>query len=95
MKFNVYFMFNGMVFLVCVCVLWFFVVLLLFVFVLGGLFVVCVVDDFFDLLVVFKFSVSELLGQVDVCFKIVNGYYMYCEWFVFVVKSGQVMFGEL
>lgn len=62
MKFNVYFMFNGMVFLVCVCVLWFFVVLLLFVFVLGGLFVVCVVDDFFDLLVVFKFSVSELLG---------------------------------
>lgn len=62
MKFNVYFMFNGMVFLVCVCVLWFVVVLLLFVFVLGGLFVVCVVDDFFDLLVVFKFSVSELLG---------------------------------
>ncbi|EPZ86384.1 disulfide bond corrector protein DsbC [Burkholderia cenocepacia BC7] len=69
-------------------------VLLSFVFVLGGLSVARAADDFLDPSVAFKFSASESPGQVDVRFKIANGYYMYRERFAFAVKSGQATLGE-
>ncbi|CDN58776.1 Cytochrome c-type biogenesis protein DsbD,protein-disulfide reductase [Burkholderia cenocepacia H111] len=72
----------------------FLAVLLSFVFVLGGLSVARAADDFLDPSVAFKFSASESPGQVDVRFKIANGYYMYRERFAFAVKSGQATLGE-
>ncbi|WP_069353383.1 protein-disulfide reductase DsbD [Burkholderia cenocepacia] len=87
-------MFNGMALSVRVRVLRFVAVLLSFVFVLGGLSVARAADDFLDPSVAFKFSASESPGQVDVRFKIANGYYMYRERFAFAVKSGQATLGE-
>ncbi|RIV84437.1 thiol:disulfide interchange protein, partial [Burkholderia pseudomallei] len=51
-------------------------------------------DDFLDPAVAFKFSASEAPGQVDVHFKIADGYYMYRERFAFAVKSGSATLGE-
>ncbi|WP_175823934.1 protein-disulfide reductase DsbD [Burkholderia sp. BCC0419] len=87
-------MFNGMALSVRVRALRFLVVLLSFVLVLGGLSVARAADDFLDPSVAFKFSASESPGQVDVRFKIANGYYMYRERFAFAVKSGQATLGE-
>lgn len=44
-------------------------------------------DDFLDPAVAFKFSASEAPGQVDVHFKIADGYYMYRERFAFAVAA--------
>jgi len=87
-------MFNGMALSVRVRALRFLAVLLSFVLVLGGLSVARAADDFLDPSVAFKFSASESPGQVDVRFKIANGYYMYRERFAFAVKSGQATLGE-
>ncbi len=51
-------------------------------------------DNFLDPSVAFSFSSSESPGQVDVHFKIADGYYMYRERFVFAVKSGNATLGE-
>jgi thiol:disulfide interchange protein DsbD len=51
-------------------------------------------DDFLDPSVAFKFGSSESPGQVDVHFKIADGYYLYRERFAFAVKSGQATLGE-
>ncbi|WP_423759000.1 protein-disulfide reductase DsbD [Burkholderia sp. NLJ2] len=87
-------MFNGMALPVRVRALRFLAVLLSFVFVLGGLSVARAADDFLDPSVAFKFSASESPGQVDVRFKVANGYYLYRERFAFAVKSGQATLGE-
>ncbi|KMQ77845.1 Cytochrome c-type biogeneis protein DsbD, protein-disulfide reductase [Candidatus Burkholderia pumila] len=50
-------------------------------------------DDFLDPAVAFKFSASEQPGEVDVRYKIADGYYMYRERFVFEVKSGDATIG--
>ncbi|MBP0718013.1 protein-disulfide reductase DsbD [Burkholderia sola] len=89
-------MFNGMALSVRVRALRFLAVLLSFVLVLvlSGLSAARAADDFLDPSVAFKFSASESPGQVDVRFKIANGYYMYRERFAFAVKSGQATLGE-
>ncbi|HKT63615.1 protein-disulfide reductase DsbD [Burkholderia sp. 22313] len=87
-------MFNGMALSVRVRALRFLAVLLSFMFVLGGLSVARAADDFLDPSVAFKFSASESPGQVDVRFKVANGYYLYRERFAFAVKSGQATLGE-
>ncbi|HEF5872662.1 TPA: protein-disulfide reductase DsbD [Burkholderia cenocepacia] len=87
-------MFNGMALSVRVRALRFLAALLSLVLVLGGLSVARAADDFLDPSVAFKFSASESPGQVDVRFKIANGYYMYRERFAFAVKSGQATLGE-
>ena len=51
-------------------------------------------DDFLDPAVAFKFSASERPGEVDVRYKIADGYYMYRERFAFAVKSGDANIGE-
>nr|WP_057924808.1 protein-disulfide reductase DsbD [Burkholderia ambifaria] len=84
-------MFNGMA--LSVRVLRFLVVLLSLMFVLGDLSIARAADDFLDPSVAFKFSASESPGQVDVRFKVANGYYLYRERFAFAVKSGQAMLG--
>ncbi|KND56244.1 Cytochrome c-type biogeneis protein DsbD, protein-disulfide reductase [Candidatus Paraburkholderia kirkii] len=50
-------------------------------------------DDFLDPDVAFKFSASEKAGEVDVRYKIADGYYMYRERFAFAVKSGDATIG--
>ncbi|MDR5821142.1 protein-disulfide reductase DsbD [Caballeronia sp. LZ043] len=50
-------------------------------------------DDFLDPSVAFKFSASEKPGEVDVRYKIADGYYMYRERFAFAVKSGDATIG--
>jgi thioredoxin:protein disulfide reductase len=50
-------------------------------------------DDFLDPSVAFKFSASEQPGEVDVRYKIADGYYMYRERFSFAVKSGDATIG--
>ncbi|GAB7534448.1 protein-disulfide reductase DsbD [Burkholderia sp. 3C] len=50
--------------------------------------------DFLDPSVAFRFSSSEAPGQVDLHFKIADGYYMYRERFVFAVKSGNATLGD-
>ena len=87
-------MFNGMALPVRVRALRFLAVLLSCVLVLGGLSVARAADDFLDPSVAFKFSASESPGQVDVRFKVANGYYLYRERFSFAVKSGQATLGE-
>ncbi|MEX3591927.1 MAG: protein-disulfide reductase DsbD [Burkholderia sp.] len=51
-------------------------------------------DDFLDPSVAFRFSSSEAPGQVNVHFKIANGYYMYRERFTFTVKRGNATLSE-
>ncbi|AWU98514.1 thiol:disulfide interchange protein [Burkholderia sp. JP2-270] len=89
-------MFNGMALPVRVRALRFLAVLLslVLVLVLGGLSVARAADDFLDPSVAFKFSASESPGQVDVRFRVANGYYLYRERFAFAVKSGQATLGE-
>ncbi|MGS0895782.1 protein-disulfide reductase DsbD [Burkholderia stagnalis] len=87
-------MFNGMALSVRLRALRFLAVLLSLAFVLGGLSVARAADDFLDPSVAFKFSASESPGQVDVRFKIADGYYLYRERFAFAVKSGQATLGE-
>ncbi|CAB3766183.1 thiol:disulfide interchange protein [Burkholderia sp. MSh2] len=87
-------MFNGMALSVRARALRLIAVLFSFVFVLGGLSVARAADDFLDPSVAFKFSASESPGQVDVRFKVANGYYLYRERFAFAVKSGQATLGE-
>lgn len=94
MKHNVYFMFNGMALSVRVRALRFLAVLLSFMVVLGGLSVARAADDFLDPSVAFKFSATEAPGQVDVRFKVANGYYLYRERFAFAVKNGQATLGD-
>ncbi|MDR5855614.1 protein-disulfide reductase DsbD [Caballeronia sp. LZ062] len=50
-------------------------------------------DDFLDPAVAFKFSASEQPGEVDVRYKVADGYYMYRERFAFAVKSGDATLG--
>ncbi|AQG99770.1 thiol:disulfide interchange protein [Burkholderia sp. KK1] len=50
-------------------------------------------DDFLDPDVAFKFSATEKPGEVDVRYKIADGYYMYRERFAFAVKSGDATLG--
>ncbi|RQR44446.1 protein-disulfide reductase DsbD [Burkholderia sp. Bp9140] len=86
-------MFNGMALSVRMRALRFLAVLLSFMFLLGGQSVARAADDFLDPSVAFKFSASESPGQVDVRFKVANGYYLYRERFAFSVKSGQATLG--
>jgi thiol:disulfide interchange protein DsbD len=51
-------------------------------------------DDFLDPAVAFKFSASEKLGEIDVRYKVADGYYMYRERFAFAVKNGAATLGE-
>ncbi|KVH49133.1 protein-disulfide reductase DsbD [Burkholderia diffusa] len=87
-------MFNGMALSVRVRALRVLAVLLSFMFMLGGLSAARAADDFLDPSVAFKFSASEAPGQVDVRFKVANGYYLYRERFAFAVKSGQATLGD-
>ena len=87
-------MFNGMALSVRVRALRFLAVLMSFMFVLSGLSVARAADDFLDPSVAFKFSASESPGQVDVRFKVANGYYLYRERFAFAVKGGQATLGD-
>ncbi|SAK85121.1 protein-disulfide reductase [Caballeronia hypogeia] len=50
-------------------------------------------DDFLDPDVAFKFSATEKPGEIDVRYKIADGYYMYRERFAFAVKSGDATIG--
>ncbi|MDR5737327.1 MULTISPECIES: protein-disulfide reductase DsbD [unclassified Caballeronia] len=50
-------------------------------------------DEFLDPAAAFKFSASEQPGEVDVRYKIADGYYMYRERFAFGVKSGDATIG--
>ncbi|HEY3597328.1 MAG TPA: protein-disulfide reductase DsbD [Paraburkholderia sp.] len=45
-------------------------------------------DDFLDPAVAFKFSATEQPGEIDVNYKIADGYYMYRERFVFTARNG-------
>jgi thioredoxin:protein disulfide reductase len=51
-------------------------------------------DDFLDPVVAFKFSASEQPGEVDVRYKVADGYYMYRERFAFAVKNGVATLGD-
>jgi thioredoxin:protein disulfide reductase len=51
-------------------------------------------DDFLDPSVAFKFSATEQPGEIDVRYKIADGYYMYRERFAFAVKGGDAVIGE-
>jgi thiol:disulfide interchange protein DsbD len=51
-------------------------------------------DDFLAPDAAFKFSASEQPGEVDVHFKIADGYYLYRERFAFAVKSGTATLGD-
>ncbi|WOD17739.1 protein-disulfide reductase DsbD [Paraburkholderia kirstenboschensis] len=51
-------------------------------------------DDFLDPAVAFKFSAAEKPGEVDVTYKIADGYYMYRERFAFATRSGSATIGE-
>nr|WP_242538627.1 protein-disulfide reductase DsbD [Trinickia acidisoli] len=50
-------------------------------------------DDFLDPSVAFRFSADEAPHEVDVHFKIADGYYLYRERFQFAVKSGTATLG--
>ncbi|MEZ0605944.1 protein-disulfide reductase DsbD [Paraburkholderia sp. IW21] len=51
-------------------------------------------DDFLDPAIAFKFSATEKLGEVDVTYKIADGYYMYRERFAFATRNGTATIGE-
>ncbi|CAN7180818.1 protein-disulfide reductase DsbD [Trinickia sp. LjRoot230] len=51
-------------------------------------------DDFLDPSAAFRFSASEQPGEVDIRFKIADGYYLYRERFGFAAKSGSATLGE-
>ncbi|MBU9632419.1 protein-disulfide reductase DsbD [Burkholderia multivorans] len=87
-------MFNGMTLPVRARALQFLAFLLSVLCMLGGMSIARAADDFLDPAVAFKFSTSEAPGQVDVHFKVADGYYLYRERFAFAVKSGQATLGE-
>ncbi|MBU9438225.1 protein-disulfide reductase DsbD [Burkholderia multivorans] len=87
-------MFNGMALPVRARALQFLAFLLSVLCMLGGMSIARAADDFLDPAVAFKFSTSEAPGQVDVHFKVADGYYLYRERFAFAVKSGQATLGE-
>ncbi|HEF5786821.1 thiol:disulfide interchange protein [Burkholderia multivorans] len=87
-------MFNGMALPVRARALQFLAFLLSVLCMLGGMSIARAADDFLDPAVAFKFSASEAPGQVDVHFKVADGYYLYRERFAFAVKSGQATLGE-
>ncbi|MBJ9624796.1 protein-disulfide reductase DsbD [Burkholderia multivorans] len=87
-------MFNGMALPVRARALQFLAFLLSVLCMLGGMSIARAADDFLDPAVAFKFSASEAPGQVDVQFKVADGYYLYRERFAFAVKSGQATLGE-
>ncbi|MFM0733592.1 protein-disulfide reductase DsbD [Paraburkholderia sediminicola] len=51
-------------------------------------------DDFLDPAVAFKFGATEKPGEVDVTYKIADGYYMYRERFAFATRNGTATIGE-
>jgi thiol:disulfide interchange protein DsbD len=51
-------------------------------------------DDFLDPAVAFKFSATEQPGEVDVHYKIADGYYMYRERFSYAVRNGTSTIGD-
>ncbi|CAH2797590.1 MAG: Cytochrome c-type biogenesis protein DsbD, protein-disulfide reductase (EC [uncultured Paraburkholderia sp.] len=51
-------------------------------------------DDFLDPAVAFKFSATEKPGEVDVTYKIADGYYMYRERFAFATRNGMSTIGD-
>jgi thiol:disulfide interchange protein DsbD len=51
-------------------------------------------DDFLDPAVAFKFSATETPGEVQVTYKIADGYYMYRERFAFATRNGTATIGE-
>ncbi|WP_027214413.1 protein-disulfide reductase DsbD [Burkholderia sp. WSM2232] len=51
-------------------------------------------DDFLDPAVAFKFSATEKPGEVDITYKIADGYYMYRERFAFTTRNGAATIGE-
>jgi thiol:disulfide interchange protein DsbD len=51
--------------------------------------------DFLDPSAAFRFSASEQPGEVDVKFKIADGYYLYRERFAFAVKGGTATLGTV
>ncbi|TAM49355.1 MAG: protein-disulfide reductase DsbD [Paraburkholderia sp.] len=50
-------------------------------------------DDFLDPSVAFRFNADEAAHEVDVHFKIADGYYLYRERFQFAVKGGAATLG--
>lgn len=61
---------------------------------LGGATVARAADDFLDPAVAFKFSATERPGEIEVRYKVADGYYMYRERFAFAVKNGAATLGE-
>jgi thiol:disulfide interchange protein DsbD len=59
----------------------------------AGLAGVARADDFLDPSVAFRFSADEQPHEVDVHFKIADGYYLYRERFQFAVKNGTATLG--
>ncbi|PQV45323.1 protein-disulfide reductase DsbD [Paraburkholderia sp. BL21I4N1] len=51
-------------------------------------------DDFLDPALAFKFSATEKPSEVDVTYKIADGYYMYRERFAFATRNGTTTIGE-
>lgn len=51
-------------------------------------------NEFLDPAVAFKFSATEKPDEIDVTYKIADGYYMYRERFAFDVKSGGATLGD-
>ena len=73
---------------------WFFALLLPLALMLGVVSLARAADDFLDPSAAFRFSASETPGQVDIHFKVADGYYLYRDRFAFVVKSGHATLGE-
>lgn len=48
-------------------------------------------DDFLDPAVAFKFSATERPGEIEVRYKVADGYYMYRERFAFAAKGGATL----
>jgi thiol:disulfide interchange protein DsbD len=65
-----------------------------FVLLFGSISITHAADDFLDPAVAFKFSASEKPGEIDVRYKVADGYYMYRERFAFAVKKGDATLGE-
>jgi thiol:disulfide interchange protein DsbD len=51
-------------------------------------------DEFLDPAVAFKFSATERPGEIEVRYKIADGYYMYRERFAFATKGGTATLGD-
>ncbi|CAD6557964.1 protein-disulfide reductase DsbD [Paraburkholderia metrosideri] len=51
-------------------------------------------DNFLDPAVAFKFSATEKPGEIQVTYKIAEGYYMYRERFAFATRNGTATLGD-